>query len=30
MVQTELFYTSYAHRADALELFVREVAPALG
>jgi alkanesulfonate monooxygenase SsuD/methylene tetrahydromethanopterin reductase-like flavin-dependent oxidoreductase (luciferase family) len=30
MVQTELFYASYAHRADALELFVREVAPALG
>jgi alkanesulfonate monooxygenase SsuD/methylene tetrahydromethanopterin reductase-like flavin-dependent oxidoreductase (luciferase family) len=30
MVQTELFYTSYAHRAEALELFVGEVAPALG
>jgi alkanesulfonate monooxygenase SsuD/methylene tetrahydromethanopterin reductase-like flavin-dependent oxidoreductase (luciferase family) len=30
MVQTELFYASYAQRADALELFVREVAPALG
>jgi alkanesulfonate monooxygenase SsuD/methylene tetrahydromethanopterin reductase-like flavin-dependent oxidoreductase (luciferase family) len=30
MVQTELFYPSYAHRADALELFIREVAPALG
>jgi alkanesulfonate monooxygenase SsuD/methylene tetrahydromethanopterin reductase-like flavin-dependent oxidoreductase (luciferase family) len=30
MVQTELFYASYAHRADALELFVRDVAPALG
>jgi len=30
MVQTELFYPSYAHRADALELFVRDVAPALG
>jgi alkanesulfonate monooxygenase SsuD/methylene tetrahydromethanopterin reductase-like flavin-dependent oxidoreductase (luciferase family) len=30
MVQTELFYASYAHRADALELFIREVAPALG
>jgi alkanesulfonate monooxygenase SsuD/methylene tetrahydromethanopterin reductase-like flavin-dependent oxidoreductase (luciferase family) len=30
MLQTELFYASYAHRADALELFVREVAPALG
>ncbi len=30
MVQTELCYASYAHRADALELFVREVAPALG
>jgi len=27
MVQTELFCSSYAHRADALELFVREVAP---
>jgi alkanesulfonate monooxygenase SsuD/methylene tetrahydromethanopterin reductase-like flavin-dependent oxidoreductase (luciferase family) len=30
MVQTELFYTSYAQRAEALELFVRAVAPALG
>jgi alkanesulfonate monooxygenase SsuD/methylene tetrahydromethanopterin reductase-like flavin-dependent oxidoreductase (luciferase family) len=30
MVQTELFYSSYAHRAEALELFVRAVAPALG
>jgi alkanesulfonate monooxygenase SsuD/methylene tetrahydromethanopterin reductase-like flavin-dependent oxidoreductase (luciferase family) len=30
MVQTELFYPSYAHRAEALELFTREVAPALG
>lgn len=30
MVQTELFYTSYAHRADALEQFVTEIAPALG
>lgn len=30
MVQTELFYPSYAQRADALELFTREVAPALG
>jgi len=30
MVQTELFYASYAHRAEALELFVRAVAPALG
>jgi len=30
MVQTELFYASYAHRADALELFTSEVAPALG
>jgi hypothetical protein len=30
MVQTELFYASYTHRADALELFVRDVAPALG
>jgi alkanesulfonate monooxygenase SsuD/methylene tetrahydromethanopterin reductase-like flavin-dependent oxidoreductase (luciferase family) len=30
MVQTELFYKSYAHRAEALELFVRTVAPALG
>ena len=30
MVQTELGYTSYAHRAEALELFVRAVAPALG
>jgi alkanesulfonate monooxygenase SsuD/methylene tetrahydromethanopterin reductase-like flavin-dependent oxidoreductase (luciferase family) len=30
MVQTELFYASYAHRAEALEEFVREVAPALG
>ena len=30
MVQTELFYPSYAHRADALELFTSEVAPALG
>ncbi len=30
MVQTELFYASYAHRADALELFASEVAPALG
>jgi alkanesulfonate monooxygenase SsuD/methylene tetrahydromethanopterin reductase-like flavin-dependent oxidoreductase (luciferase family) len=30
MVQTELFYSSYAHRADALELFTTEVAPALG
>jgi alkanesulfonate monooxygenase SsuD/methylene tetrahydromethanopterin reductase-like flavin-dependent oxidoreductase (luciferase family) len=30
MVQTELFYASYAHRAEALELFAREVAPALG
>jgi alkanesulfonate monooxygenase SsuD/methylene tetrahydromethanopterin reductase-like flavin-dependent oxidoreductase (luciferase family) len=30
MVQTELFYPSYAHRADALELFTGEVAPALG
>lgn len=30
MVQTELFYSSYAHRADALELFVTEVAPELG
>jgi alkanesulfonate monooxygenase SsuD/methylene tetrahydromethanopterin reductase-like flavin-dependent oxidoreductase (luciferase family) len=30
MVQTELFYASYAHRAEALDLFVREVAPALG
>jgi alkanesulfonate monooxygenase SsuD/methylene tetrahydromethanopterin reductase-like flavin-dependent oxidoreductase (luciferase family) len=30
MVQTELFYASYAHRAEALELFVRKVAPALG
>ena len=30
MVQTELFYSSYAHRADALELFTSEVAPALG
>jgi alkanesulfonate monooxygenase SsuD/methylene tetrahydromethanopterin reductase-like flavin-dependent oxidoreductase (luciferase family) len=30
MVQTELFYASYAHRAEALEEFTREVAPALG
>jgi alkanesulfonate monooxygenase SsuD/methylene tetrahydromethanopterin reductase-like flavin-dependent oxidoreductase (luciferase family) len=30
MVQTELFYASYAQRAEALELFAREVAPALG
>jgi alkanesulfonate monooxygenase SsuD/methylene tetrahydromethanopterin reductase-like flavin-dependent oxidoreductase (luciferase family) len=30
MVQTELFYPSYAHRAEALELFVGLVAPALG
>jgi alkanesulfonate monooxygenase SsuD/methylene tetrahydromethanopterin reductase-like flavin-dependent oxidoreductase (luciferase family) len=30
MVQTDLFYQSYAHRAEALELFVRAVAPALG
>ncbi len=30
MVQTELFYASYAGRAEALELFTREVAPALG
>jgi hypothetical protein len=30
MVQTELCYASYAQRADALELFTREVAPALG
>jgi alkanesulfonate monooxygenase SsuD/methylene tetrahydromethanopterin reductase-like flavin-dependent oxidoreductase (luciferase family) len=30
MVQTELFYPSYAHRAEALELFVRDVAPSLG
>ena len=30
MVQTELFYASYAQRADALELFTRDVAPALG
>jgi alkanesulfonate monooxygenase SsuD/methylene tetrahydromethanopterin reductase-like flavin-dependent oxidoreductase (luciferase family) len=30
MVQTELCYASYAHRTEALELFVREVAPALG
>ena len=30
MVQTELFYASYAHRAEALELFVGSVAPALG
>jgi alkanesulfonate monooxygenase SsuD/methylene tetrahydromethanopterin reductase-like flavin-dependent oxidoreductase (luciferase family) len=30
MVQTELFYASYAHRAEALELFTRAVAPALG
>jgi len=30
MVQTELFFASYAARADALELFTRDVAPALG
>jgi hypothetical protein len=30
MVQTELLYASYAQRAEALELFVRAVAPALG
>ena len=30
MMQTELFYPSYAHRADALELFTSAVAPALG
>jgi alkanesulfonate monooxygenase SsuD/methylene tetrahydromethanopterin reductase-like flavin-dependent oxidoreductase (luciferase family) len=30
MVQTELFYASYAQRAEALELFARQVAPALG
>jgi alkanesulfonate monooxygenase SsuD/methylene tetrahydromethanopterin reductase-like flavin-dependent oxidoreductase (luciferase family) len=30
MVQTELFYASYGQRAEALDLFVREVAPALG
>jgi len=30
MVQTELFYASYTQRADALELFTGEVAPALG
>jgi alkanesulfonate monooxygenase SsuD/methylene tetrahydromethanopterin reductase-like flavin-dependent oxidoreductase (luciferase family) len=30
MVQTELFYPSYAQRAEALELFASEVAPALG
>lgn len=30
MVQTELCYASYAQRGDALELFTREVAPALG
>ena len=30
MVQTELCYASYAQRADALELFTSEVAPALG
>jgi alkanesulfonate monooxygenase SsuD/methylene tetrahydromethanopterin reductase-like flavin-dependent oxidoreductase (luciferase family) len=30
MVQTELFYASYAQRAEALDLFTREVAPALG
>jgi hypothetical protein len=29
MVQTELFYRGYTHRADALELFIREVLPAL-
>jgi alkanesulfonate monooxygenase SsuD/methylene tetrahydromethanopterin reductase-like flavin-dependent oxidoreductase (luciferase family) len=30
MVQTDAFFQSYAQRADALELFVRAVAPALG
>jgi alkanesulfonate monooxygenase SsuD/methylene tetrahydromethanopterin reductase-like flavin-dependent oxidoreductase (luciferase family) len=30
MVQTELFYASYAHRAEALAEFAGEVAPALG
>lgn len=30
LVQTELFYDGYAHRADALEQFVTEVAPELG
>ncbi|WP_375388132.1 LLM class flavin-dependent oxidoreductase [uncultured Amnibacterium sp.] len=30
MVQTELFYDTYAHRADALEQFTTEIAPALG
>jgi alkanesulfonate monooxygenase SsuD/methylene tetrahydromethanopterin reductase-like flavin-dependent oxidoreductase (luciferase family) len=30
MLQTELFYRSYAHRTDALEQFTGEVAPALG
>jgi alkanesulfonate monooxygenase SsuD/methylene tetrahydromethanopterin reductase-like flavin-dependent oxidoreductase (luciferase family) len=30
MVQTELFYDTYAHRTEALEQFTSEVAPALG
>jgi len=30
MVQTELCYASYEQRAEALELFTRDVAPALG
>lgn len=30
MVQTELFYDTYAHRAEALEQFTAEIAPALG
>jgi hypothetical protein len=30
MVQTDPFCQSHAHRAEALEFFVRTVAPALG